>query len=390
MSLAEQPTLLETPIHEHVDSVFDAETHTEATLLQFELWGSHSFKSLDPEVIRGGSVIQLRYFEFDAMLCYHQEKVTMEDFSRGTNNYSNLAVLENLQQSYSTKTLWVIENMPGVFPAGGLIQDGRGVLLRHFQTGLYLTADLETKELGMTTDWLKPEALFALDDPEDTEASGLFYSGRSKLMLSVYPSGEDIVGTHLEDGGVGLRIAGGDADAFHPSKLFMIHLFDATKLELIREADNNLATAKDFLRALQTSAEGPMKTHTMAHLAPEMIICWAEMIKRMDQSIDSNPFTRDGIPKPDEQLVLVQQGGIDITISVLHMILSKDIFGPKWTSGGHGCAITLLFRFLKQAVKQNQMAAYVLEPHLDFLLEHLNSSYRVNPNPYHSHDGILQ
>ena len=282
----------------------------------------------------------------------------------------------------------MLENIPSVYPAGQLIQDGRGVLLRHFQSGLYLTADLETKTLGTTTDWLKPEARFALDDPDDSNDSGLFYSGKTKLMLSVYPSGEDVVGKPAdEDGMFDLRIAGGDADTFHPSKLFMIHLFDDTKLDLIREVDTNLAMAKDFLTALQTSREGPMKAH---HLASEMIKCWGEMIKRMDQSADTNPFTRDGIPKPDEQLVMVQQGGIDITISVLHMILSGGSIDDDWSTGGHGCAITLLFRFLKQAVKQNQVTARALEPHLDFLLQYINSDYRVNPKSYYSHVGILE
>ena len=308
----------------------------------------------------------------------------MEDSQHG--NYSNTTALETLQRNYSTEWLWKVELAPGTGTGGGLIYSGSCILLRHLNTGLYLCRNaeksnewfkgtgVESNSLCMTHDWMTPGAKFSFVDPDQ---NGPIYSGKSKVMLSVYPTGEDLVGTRAGNQ-LGLQVETQRISSTHPNKLFMLHTFDPDRIQLIRDVDSNLAVAREVLGALHQSPDNPKQA--ASQLAPQIIECWGTMIRAMDTSTDSNPFVRDGIPKPEVQLVMVQQGAITVTMSLLEFVVPVDASPIPHTipTKQLGLAITLLFRFLKQVVKQNLVTATALEVHREFLYQHLNSDFQVH------------
>ena len=121
----------------------------------------------------------------------------------------------------------------------------------------------------------------------------------------------------------------------------------------------------------------------LAKHAHSIIACYGAMIQScthdatQGQQGEQDPWTRDGIPNIPQQQVLAQLGAIGLTMRFLDEILQ----GPCASITDHWSnkAITLMFRFLRQVVKANNVREHValLEEHLSFLYKHLNSDFKV-------------
>ena len=59
--------------HKHVSAVHLAKSRVEPTNLCCEVWATYDHST--PGMIKGGSLIQLKYFEFDAFLCLKDDQV---------------------------------------------------------------------------------------------------------------------------------------------------------------------------------------------------------------------------------------------------------------------------------------------------------------------------
>ena len=190
---------------------------------------------------------------------------------------------------------------------------------------------------------------------------------------------------------------------FHPE------IFDPEKLIIMRTAEASLDRARELLTTIQAvgDEEAPI-VEALAKYADDMIQCYSEMIIACTDDSEKDPFIRDGlvflisqlffsnyfcgpgVPKVGTQRVMAQLGAIGLTIEFIDCLLcdppsaldddpGSGVPYKSITSTNSKRAILLLFRFLRQIVKANNIRAHValLERHLDFLYKHLNSDFKV-------------
>ena len=165
-------------------------------------------------------------------------------------------------------------------------------------------------------------------------------------------------------------------DGSHPANVFQVTAFDPDHLAQMEQITAQLSVCNHLFAVMEIACKddvcGGLATH-----ARSIMSIWGEMICDCTEDTESNPFVREGIPNRGIQLVMAQQGAIYSTIRILKLVLQVPY--SEITDQNSNKAITLLFRFLKQMVKDNHRRSHVtkLEVHLKFLYEHLDSEYRV-------------
>lgn len=171
---------------------------------------------------------------------------------------------------------------------------------------------------------------------------------------------------------------GVEPGAHHPSKLCSVRFYGKSELDVIVKSVSVIKVARNIASLLQRD-EGDRH---LDRYWQDIITCWGNMIAHLNNSTGlEDPFTQHGdrtawgIPKRAEQEVTAQHGAIELTIDVLKLILSKPLDeGEQHISVK---AILILFKFLQQLQKDCPLNSIALEPHKQFLYEHLNSKYQV-------------
>ena len=248
------------------------------------------------------------------------------------------------------------------------------ISFRHYVTGKYLNKD-DSGNVCLVADYMQSGAQWKVHNTQDESLIRLTHS---KLLLQCENFTLQAVLNH--SGGTELRCLSVEdkSSISHHANVFQMELFDPIKLELMLKVETQLMVVKQLLGVIQQSGDDrELLVSTVAKYAEAMIDCYTKMVIACTNDTETNPFTRDGIPNIPTQRVMAQLGAIGLTVKLLDTILQVpylDIVDPTSNK-----AITLLFRFLRQVVKANNVREHVslMEEHLDFIHKHLNSDYKV-------------
>ena len=241
--------------------------------------------------------------------------------------------------------------------------------------------------MSLTSDYLLHGAQWSVGTHLSASQDEYIQSGASQILLL---SGNNTV-VVSRDKEILCAATHEETGMCSQSNVFNVHLFCPEKLAVILSAQTSLDRAKAlYATILAVGDEEALIVEALATYAVDIIECYSEMVIACTNDSENDPFIRDGLPNLIHQQVLGQIGAIGLTIDLIDALL-KDPPSALDQDPGSGAyyhsitdqtsnrAIVLLFRFLRQIVKANNMRAHVslLEEHTDFLYKHLNSDFKV-------------
>ena len=334
--------------------------------------------------VMGGTIVRLFHCEFQDYLGCLNDESTSYDLT----NVGLIVDDDSESESFDMRSLWRIDYLLDAGLQGTPLTVERKVSLRHYVTGRYLCKG-EDNSLSVTTDYLMRGAQWFVKKHLGLVTDGYIRFEHSQVLLLNAEGGATIVVS--EDRKVHCAGAEDEAAKCKQANVFQIQIFDSEKLAMMRKSEGSLCRAKELLSTIQSVGEEEAAIlDALEKYADDIIQCYSEMVITCTEDAEEDAFIRDGLPNIGAQRVLAQLGAIGLTIQFIDILL-KDPPSAIDDDPGDGVAydsiiddasnkaITLLFRFLRQIVKANNVRAHValLEEHTEFMYKHLNSDFKV-------------